>query len=116
MIPVTEDIPETVERLLSDDELQNIRERRGWATGTVVLIEDGVLARRIEDAFIELFNDEGVAGNFGGVRFLADDGDGLEEAYAYATQDAFAEADGGPGWYVEEYTDPENPNVGRPAP
>lgn len=109
-------IPPQVEEMLQDSEITNIEDRRGWAIGTVVLNENGAETRRIEDAIIELFNGEGDAGVFGGVKFLASDGGEYEEAYAFATRDAFEDSTQDEGWYVAEWTDPANPNYGQPAP
>lgn len=114
---MSEPIPQAVAEMLDGEEKRNVRDRNGWAVGTVVHRSEEGLHRKIEVAFIELFNGDGRAGEFGGVRFMAvtDDGD-LEEAYAHATEEA-AEANAEePYWYVEEYTDPEDPDYGEPSP
>lgn len=112
------EIPEKITELMREEEIENIQNRNGWAVGTVVQSSrEGEIVETIEPAFIELFNGEGLAGVFGGVKFLAVDGDGeYRESYAYATRDAFENSQGGAGWYVESFTDPEDPDYGQPAP
>ena len=111
------DIPESVEEMLTPEEIENIENRDGWAIGDVVLVENGNVGEQtIEDAVIELFNGEGAAGEFGGVRFMAETAGDYTEAYAYATVDAFEQSGGEDGWYVESWTDPEDPDYGDPAP
>lgn len=110
-------IPDAVQEKLTEDEIQNITNRNGWAIGTVALSEHGEITRRIEYAYIELFNGDGGAGLFGGVKFLAEDKNGeYEEAYAYATPEAFQRQNKNTGWYVESFTDPEHPRYGKPEP
>lgn len=101
---------------LREDELQNINQRDGWAVGTVVLCVEGNVTRRIEEAYIELFNGAGRAGQFGGVKFLAEHNNEYEESYAYATEKAFNNSSEDEGWYVESFTSPSNPDYGQPAP
>lgn len=121
-------IPEQIRRFHRDDEIRNMDHLFGWAIGTVVEVRDGEEERTIEDAWLELFNGEGTAGEFGGVRFHAvidpeearhqdvKDLDGYIESYAYGTRDAFEERDRSDGWYVSEYQHPEDPDIGAPAP
>lgn len=111
------DIPDQVAEVLSSEDIEDIGNREGWAIGTVVLSREGEGdVRRIENAFIELFNGEGLAGRFGGVRFLAVDGGEYEESYAYANRGALTNSRTDEGWYVEEFTSPKNPNYGKAAP
>jgi hypothetical protein len=79
-------------------------------------IENGEPIREIDDAIIELFNGDGRAGQFGGVKFLAEDDGEYEESYAYATKQAFENSGKKTGWYVEEYNSPANPDYGKPSP
>lgn len=110
------EMPQSVADVLTDAEIENIENRRGWAIGTVVLDQNGERTRRIDDAIIELFNGEGEADAFGGVKFLAEDGGEYEEAYAFATKTAYDQSSQSEGWYVDSWTDPTNPNYGQPAP
>lgn len=108
------DIPEQIREMMRDEEIENMQSLDGWAVGTVAPIEEDevrTVTERIENAWIELFNGAGRAGEFGGVRFMAIDSDGeYREAYAYPDRDSL---DGNePGWYVAEYDAPENPDVG----
>lgn len=124
---MTREIPERIEEILDSHEIVNMRTLDGWATGTVVEVdEDGTEQRRLDGAWIELFNGYGSAGVFGGVRLMWvdesvdydepwDDDGGYEERYAYATK-AAAEAEGEPPyWYVAEY-DQDEVDYGIPAP
>lgn len=111
----TPDIPDVIQEMMQDKEVENMRNLDGWAVGTVVLIEMGSQKQTIHDAWIELFNGEGCAGEFGGVRFMGKNGDGrYQEAYAYGTEEAMDHRS--TGWYVESYDYPDDPNVGDPAP
>lgn len=109
-------IPQSVAEKLRDQEIENIQNRNGWAIGKVVLIRDGEQTREIDDAIIELFNGDGKAGDFGGVKFLAEDDGEYEESYAYATKRALEQSGKQTGWYVAEYTNPANPDYGKPSP
>lgn len=110
------EIPPAITEILMDEELENIRNRTGWAIGVVVQDDNGTEQRRIEDAVIELLNGAGGAGAFGGVKFLATEGGSLTEADAFATEEAYRESSQSEGWYVAEWTDPGNPNYSQPAP
>lgn len=100
------DIPDELRELLQDDELTNMRNRDGWATGTAVRVEDGeVGVDTIEDAWVELFNGDGTAGEFTGVRFMAVQDGSYTEAYAYATPETFEANGGDSGWYIESYNE-----------
>lgn len=110
------DIPDQIRELLSDEEIENIENRNGWALGIVVLSENGDEAERFEGAVIELLNGDGRAGDFGGVNFLAVADGELREAKAYATREAFENSSRDSGWFVEKYTDPEDLGYGQPAP
>lgn len=103
-------IPETIQEYMHDEELENMRNLDGWAVGTVVQIIDGAVTKRIEDAWIELFNGEGRAGEFEGVRFLAVHEDEYEESYAYSSAAAMGEKK--TAWCVEEWKEPEEPDIG----
>lgn len=109
-------IPDSIREVLDDDEIENIENRNGWAFGTVVLSVNGEVEERLEDALIELYNGQGTAGRFGGVGVMATSPEGDREFKAYATKEAFEERGRDEGWYVEEYTDPTNPDYGQAAP
>lgn len=106
------EIPDEIASMMRDDEIENMRNLDGWAVGTVVLVGDET-SRRIEDAWIELFNGEGRAGEFGGTRFMAIDDGEYEEAYAYGSKEAMGDRD--IGWYVESY-DYIDGDVGEESP
>lgn len=109
------EIPEQIENVMRQEEIENMRSLDGWAIGTVVQTDwDGEVVHRFDDAWVELFNGDGRAGRFGGVRFMTvDDGD-YEEAYAYAGRTA---AEGShPCYYVETWTEPEFPEIGPRSP
>lgn len=112
------EIPTSIRELMREDELENMRNRDGWATGTVALVDEtGDIADRIENAWIELFDGEGAAAASDGVRFMAVRGDGeYEEAYAHEDRDTLERRRDGeavgergtvtgsyPAWFVEEY-------------
>jgi hypothetical protein len=116
------EIPDRIEELMRDEEIENMRNLDGWAVGTVALVEKGTEIASVDDAWIELFNGEGRAGQFGGVRFMAlceeqamDDFDEYLEAYAYGSFSSFR-ANAGTGWYVKRYDHPDDPDVGQEAP
>lgn len=126
---MTDEIPSRIREMMADEEVENMRNRDGWATGTVKRVDDdGEVVETFEDAWIELFNGAGRAGNFGGVRFQwadpdvdydpdepwADDG-GYEEAYAYPTRE---HADGNtspPFYFVAEWNE-DDVDFGIPVP
>ena len=109
------DIPEQIKELMRDEEIENMQNLDGWAVGTVIEVdEDGTRVATHEDAWIELFNGEGRAGKFGGVRFMAVTDGTYEEAYAYATRDSSVGNE--PCFYVKEYDVPSNPRYGAPGP
>jgi hypothetical protein len=115
------EVPEEIQSMLTEEEIENIESRSGWAIGTVQLIRDGDAVETLETAFIELFNGEGRAGTFGGVRFMAavnEDSSpkSFREAYAYATTEAGQQQGGNEYHVVSEYLDPEDPDYGQPAP
>lgn len=97
-------IPEQIREVLTDSEIQNIKDRRGWSKGTAVLYENDEIQRRIDDVYVELLNGEGEAGDFKGVRFMGIGEDGeYEESYAHESREtAFSESEP-PFWYIEEY-------------
>lgn len=109
-------IPDAITELFNETEIENIRNRDGWAVGTVELVVDGDVERTIEDAYIELFNGEGLAGEVGGVRFVAVDEGELEESYAFATRRALERSIQSEGWVVSAWTDPADPDYGLAAP
>lgn len=126
------EIPEQIRDVMREDEIENMENLDGWATGRVALQEitanpehdDEVL----DNAWIELFNGEGLAGEsaeqsagstvedrrsskFGGVRFMAVDDDGeYREAYAYPDRKSLHGNE--PGWYVQKFYQPTDPDVG----
>jgi len=109
------EIPEQIRDVMREDEIENMENLDGWAVGRVALQEitanpehdDEVL----DDAWIELFNGEGLAGEFGGVRFMAVDADGeYREAYAYPDRKSLHGNE--PGWYVQKFYQPTDPDVG----
>lgn len=122
------DLPPGIANIMREEEIDNMLALDGWAVGTVVHVEDGEEERRLENAWIELFNGEGRAGEFGGVRFMAIDPDddsepesdhlptGYAEAYAYGDEETWENNPKESGWYVAEYVAPEDPNVGETAP
>jgi hypothetical protein len=85
------EIPEQIESIMESGELGNMRNLCGWAVGTIIecRIDNGTLVT-IEhgEAWVELFNGEGRAGEFGGVRFMAVWNDTYHEAYAYPDEDS----------------------------
>lgn len=105
-----ERIPNSVENILRENELQEIENRNGWAFGTVVLVGSSGETNRKEEVLIELMP------TFGGVRFMAEEENELMESYAYATRKAFEESSREVGWYVDSFDDPENPDYGKPSP
>ena len=109
-------LPQQIEDLIAEVEMENMKTRNGWATGSVVLIDgEGNRSREIEQAWIELFNGEGEAANTGGVRFMAVVGGEYEEAYAYPDEETAEEYGSPPYWYVTEYNE-ENVEYGVNAP
>lgn len=114
----TFETPDEIQDVLTDEENANIESRDGWAVGVVQRVSDGNVVDTFRPAFIELFNSDGRAGEFGGVRFMAttDGEQPFEEAYAYATETAGAEQGGSDYYVVTEYLDPEEPDYGTPAP
>lgn len=115
------EVPEEIQSMLTDEEIENIESRAGWAVGTVQLIRDGDAVETLTPTFIELFNGDGCAGTFGGVRFMAavDENSSpksFREAYAYATTEAGQQQGSDEYHVVSEYLDPEDPDYGQPAP
>lgn len=111
-----DEIPDPLKRVLTDDEVENIRNRDGWALGTIALFDKGERQQTHEDAYIELFNGDGGAGQFGGVKAHAVESGELTEVYAYATLECFEAGRAHNKWVVTEYTDPEDPDYGEPMP
>lgn len=111
-----EHIPEEIRDVLHTPELANLRDREGWAKGEIALIEDTEVSEEIDEVFLELFNGEGTAGEFGGVRAYAVTDGNYRENYAYATREAFDESEQVAGWVVTKWTDPVDPDYGDPAP
>lgn len=123
-------VPDVVQEVHREEEIENMLLFRGWAIGHVTYVDEGnVGADRIEGAWMELFNDEGRAGSFGGVKAFADidpdsphaagdeyPGGGYFESYAFATPDAFEASRQTSGWYVDEWAAPEKPDYGEAAP
>lgn len=72
---MADEIPKRIREMMDSDERACMRQRKGWATGTVVEVnEGGEEVRRLDGAWIELFNGHGLSGVFGGIRFMwADD-------------------------------------------
>ena len=94
-------IPEQIAEVMYDEELQNMRKLDGWSVGTVVKRRpNGTEPVTLNDAWIELFDGNGRAGQYGGVRFMAITEDGeYEEAYAYGNKTASLGNE--PCWYVD---------------
>ena len=134
MEEVDTEVPPRIQALMRPSELEHMKDRNGWALGTVVLINgEGAEAKRLDDAWIELFN--GAAGtSAGGVKFLwadpdiprpgssacewlgeIDDDPGYMEAYAFGSHDAAQQAGTPPYWYVESFVEPDV-DVGDPMP
>lgn len=112
----THEIPEQIREIMQDGEIGNMRNLCGWAVGRVARQDttanpDGPDIEVLDEAWIELFNGKGRAGEFGGVRFMAVDDDGeYREAYAYPSRkDLFGNE---PGWYVQKFYQPTNPEIG----
>lgn len=109
------EIPEQIREVMTDEEIENMRNFDGWATGTVAAYDGNEVVATYQNAWIELFNDEGRAGRFGGVRcMVVDDNDEYREWYAIGRENAFDRSDG--GYYVVEYDEPSDPFVGKPTP
>lgn len=110
------EIPVAIEELMRDEELRNMRNLDGWAVGTAIQVNKiGNIIGLYDEAWIELFNDDGRAGEFGGVKFMwANDDGAYKEAYAYPNERS--ERGHEPCYVIEEFTHPENPNVGQEAP
>lgn len=108
-------IPEQIAQIMTGVEIENMKALDGWAVGDVVETnERGQVVNTYEDAWAELFNGAGRAGEFGGVRFMSVDGGDYHEAYAYPSEET---ADGNhPCYYVIEWIEPEEPAVGRQYP
>lgn len=97
------EIPEQIRDVMREEEIENIRNLDGWAFGPVGCRDGGHTKEVIADAWIELFNGDGRAGTFGGVRFMAVDQTGeYREAYAYGSEAAL-EQNTDTGWFVIEY-------------
>lgn len=107
------EIPEQIKAVMHPDECDNMRALDGWAVGTVVCHEDGDEVNRIDDAWIELFDGNGRAGEFNGVRFMGVSDGEYMEAYAHGDGHYF-EQDDRTGWFVESYTEPELDSVPNP--
>jgi hypothetical protein len=125
------EIPEQIRDVMMDEEIENMRNFDGWAVGTAIQLDAfGMEVERYEDAWVELFNGNGSAGEFGGVRFMAvpdgesderseeDTGDRSEpqyvEAYAYPSRVC---ADGNePCYCIETWDEPEQPEIGPKYP
>lgn len=121
------EIPDRIKEMLNEEEIENIENKDGWAFGNVRLKnKEGRVDNEFDDVVIELFNGEGIAGRFGGVKFMwADDSveynepwekQGYKEFYAHATENSLDQNGSLPGWYVEEYTDPEDADYGQASP
>lgn len=121
------EIEQRIRELLSDDEIAELEDRNGWAIGTVAMMNvDGEIEQELDNAVIELFNGDGGAGEFGGVRFTwvdpevdyeeAWEDQGYQEAYAHASKEALERNGTLPSWFVKEFTDPEKPYVGQESP
>jgi hypothetical protein len=117
-----DEIPDELIEILTDEELENLQSRTGWAIGTIQLIEDRenedgedenrVVKRELSDCPIELLNGRGTAGRFGGMNAFAVDTDGkFMEVKAYGSIDAFDVSSKSSGWVVTEYTDPADPPI-----
>lgn len=124
-------VPEKIEVLMQDDEVENMRLFRGWALGNIEMVKEGEVTRRIEGCWIELFNGVGRAGKFGGVKAYAAidpeselgekipglvEAGGYFETYAFATREAFEASSQLRGWYVDEWVSPPEPVYGEAAP
>lgn len=111
------DIPDMIRAVVPDEEIENMQNLDGWAVGHITECVENVVIRQIEDAWIELFNGEGCAGEFGGVRFMGKNDEGrYEEAYAYGSKEAAERNNDDTCFYVRVFTHPKDPNVGEPAP
>lgn len=87
------EIPEQISELMTDEELENMKNRDGWTTGTIhELDENGEVVNEFTDAWIELFDGNGRAGVFDGVKYMYVDEDGeYDESYAHESQEHLEE-------------------------
>ena len=111
------EIPDKITELMRDNEIENMQNLDGWAVGTICHIDmDGNITREIKGAWIELFDGEGGAGIFDGVRFMAVDNGEYEESYAHESREHLEKRRDGekaglvgsvsgsyPAWFVKEY-------------
>lgn len=109
------EIPKQIESIMESGELGNMRNLCGWAVGHAVQVDaQGEAVARYENAWVELFNGKGRAGEFGGVRFMAVEDGEYEEAYAYPDADS---AEGNyPCYYITEWVVPDHADVGMKYP
>lgn len=109
------EIPDEIQEMMNSEERRNMRNLDGWAVGTVIQVNTiGNIIGRYTGAWIELFNGQGRAGEFGGVKFMWAVCGAYEEAYAYPNERSAQGHE--PCYVVEEFTHPENPDVGREVP
>jgi hypothetical protein len=123
-----EAVPQPLEELLTDTELENAENLTGWATGTVGEVDKhGNTVAEFEGAWIELLNGNGSGRAAGGVRFyhvhdddVASDqsdsvpaGDGFTEAFAFGSKGATTEG-WPPFYFVKNYE--QDIDIDQPAP
>jgi len=110
-------VPDEIAGLLTPEELENLRERRGWAVGKAKLVTSQSRAT-IEPVFVELLNGEGRARPMSGVRYLGVDNIGeVDEGYAWPSTESIDPDVAGTSYYViTEYFDPDDPEFGPEGP
>lgn len=99
-----DEIPDKIQEMMAEETLENMRNRNGWRKGRVVEVKAGAERRELK-AWIEIFDGEGGARKYKGVRFMAIHERGHEgypiESYAYESKDMFEKTGKENGWYVK---------------
>lgn len=111
------DVPEQIRDMMTDEEIENMLNHNGWAYGTIIYRNhdgDDLVEQEIGDMWIELFNGEGRAGAFGGVRFMGFAFGSYKEAYAYPSEETARGNE--PCYYVSAWIEPESPTIGPKYP
>jgi hypothetical protein len=113
---MADEIPDQIRDMMDEAEIENMESRSGWATGTAKEVNsDGRVTTTHEGAWIELFNGDGGAGEFGGVRFMAVTDGEYEEAYAYPDRE-FAERHSDPPYFYIASFNEDDVDYGKPIP
>lgn len=77
-----EHVTEVMADMYIESAFEQIRERDGYAIGTVVQFKDDEKVKTVRNPVIELFNGARGFEQFGGVRFVGDHDGTYEGAYA----------------------------------